>query len=212
MPPAARQHLSKLPREFYLRPTLKVAPDLLGKRLIRIDRGRRLVGAIVEVEAYLGARDPASHAYRGRTLRNDVMFREGGYLYVYFTYGMHFCCNVVTEEEGTAGAVLLRAVEPVEGMEQMKMNRATKMTSGIGASGMRRQIANLTNGPARLCEAFGIGREQNGTDLLGDEIYVADAPAIPRRQITATTRIGIRENVDKRWRFFITENPWVSVK
>src|SRR5437660_1070396 len=167
---------SKLPRSFYLRPTLTVAKDLLGKNLFRRIGNRFLIGKIVEVEAYLGELDPASHAYRGMTPRNEVMFRAGGHLYVYFTYGMHFCCNVVTEQKGKGRAVLLRAVEPVEGIDLMVRNREW---TGIGKSqtaghfrdpqkGNQRAIPpNLTNGPAKLCQAFGIARNQNGTDLLG---------------------------------------------
>ena len=115
--------LNKLSREFYLRPTLKVAKDLIGKFLVRRLNGKLLIGRIVEIEAYLGEKDPASHAYKGKTKRNEVMFGEGGHLYVYFTYGMHFCSNVVTEQEGIGHAVLLRAVEPLQGLETMARNR-----------------------------------------------------------------------------------------
>ena len=191
--------LRKLPRSFYLRPTIIVAKDLLGKYLVRILRGKRLIGKIVEVEAYLGEKDPASHAYRGKTKRNEVMFREGGHLYVYFTYGMHFCANVVTEGEGKARAVLIRAVEPMEGIEIMRKLR------GRTVEGM-----NLTNGPAKLCEAFGIVRAENGTDVLGNEIYIAYAKRISPSRISASTRIGIKNGAEKKWRFYIKGNEYVS--
>lgn len=192
--------LRKLPRSFYLRPTLTVAKDLLDKYLIRRIGNHRLVGRIVEVEAYLGEKDPASHAYRGRTKRNDVMFWKGGHLYVYFTYGMHFCCNVVTEEEGKGRAVLIRAVEPLEGVELMMMNRWAKGKVG--------EKVNLTNGPAKLCKAFGIRREQNGTDLCGDGIWISKdsnrQSAIPHPQsIRSSTRVGISNGAEKKWRFFL---------
>ncbi len=109
--------MKKLPRSFYLRSTITIARELLGKRLVRVLNGKMLVGRIVETEAYRGKLDPASHAFRGRTQRNAVMFREGGHLYVYFTYGMHFCANVVTGKEGTGEAVLIHAIEPLEGTE-----------------------------------------------------------------------------------------------
>lgn len=200
----------KMPREFYLRPTLRVARELLGKYLVRKSGGAYLVGRIVEVEAYLGDRDPASHAYRGQTIRNEIMFKPGGHLYVYFTYGMHYCCNAVTEVEGKGRAVLLRAVEPLSGMETMARNRK----SFAGNSNVRelRASIRLTNGPAKLCEAFGIRREDNGADLLGDEIFISDGPPPPRRLIVSSTRIGITAGVEKRWRFYIRDNPFVSRK
>ncbi|MBI3585558.1 MAG: DNA-3-methyladenine glycosylase [Ignavibacteriales bacterium] len=189
--------MNKLPRSFYLRPTLQVARDLLGKHIVRILNGKKLVGNIVEVEAYVGSKDPASHTYRGKTKRNEVMFKQGGHLYVYFTYGMHFCANVVTREEDIGEAVLIRAVEPIEGIDLMKKNRA-------------KDSFDLTNGPAKLCEALGIQREQNGTDLLGNEIYLLESKAIPKSSIGTSTRIGIRVGTEKRWRFFVKGNDWVS--
>jgi DNA-3-methyladenine glycosylase len=194
----------KLPRSFYLRPTLTVARDLLGKFFVRKIRGNILVGKIVEVEAYLGEKDPASHAYRGKTKRNEVMFWEGGHLYVYFTYGMHFCSNVVTEKEGIGRAVLLRAVEPIEGIEAMKRNRKVQ-----GSKGER---MNLTNGPAKFCQAFSIQREENGIDLLGDEIFIAHGERMPKSKIGISTRIGINIAKGKKWRFFEKGNPFVSKK
>ena len=193
---------SPLPRSFYLRPTLVIAKDLLGKFLIRTIGRYKLIGRIVEVEAYLGKRDPASHAYRGMTKRNEVMFRQGGHLYVYFTYGMHFCANVVTAEEGIGEAVLLRAVEPLAGLERMKRNR--------GFDNLRTDLGNLTNGPAKLCQALGIARAENGSDLMGRRISIVSAPGPQRFRIASSTRIGIRVGTEHRWRFFIKDNPWVS--
>ena len=194
--------MSPLPRSFYLRPTLKVARELLGKYLVRRTRRGDLIGRIVEVEAYLGERDPASHAYNGRTPRNEVMFRKGGHLYVYFTYGMHFCSNVVTEDEHIGRAVLLRAVEPVRGKEIMIRRR------GARRPGIKEH--DLTNGPAKLCQAFRIARRQNGADLCGNEIYVAKGTKIAPSSIGVSPRIGISRAVRRRWRFYIKGNPWVS--
>jgi DNA-3-methyladenine glycosylase len=193
--------LKKLPHSFYLRPTLQVAKDLLGKFIIRRYRGKELIGKIVEVEAYRGSIDPASHAYRGKTKRNEVMFGEGGHLYVYFTYGMHFCANVVTRGEGVAEAVLIRGVEPLEGIEVMQKLRRRHIS-----------LRDLTNGPAKFCQAFGIEGKENGTNLLGNEIFLAYNDEIPSSRIAATTRIGIQAATDKRWRFFIKCNDWVSRK
>jgi DNA-3-methyladenine glycosylase len=200
--PVTPPPFSKLPRAFYLRSTLTVASDLLGRYLVKRTRTGRLVGKIVEVEAYLGALDPASHSYNGKTPRNEVMFDRGGHLYVYFTYGMHFCSNVVTGEEGTGHAVLLRAVEPLEGIDAMRKSR------GLRNSGKPESL--LTNGPAKLCQAFSIGRKENGLDLLGETIFLAKGEPCPPSSIVRSRRIGIRKAVEHRWRFFEKGNPFVS--
>ncbi len=160
-----------------------------------------MAGLIVEVEAYNGTDDAASHAFKGRTPRNEVMFRAGGVLYVYFTYGMHFCANVVTGDQGEGCAVLVRAVEPLEGIAAMARRR------GKPASALR----DLCSGPAKLCQAFGIGKEQNGTDLTGDEIRIEDRGAIILpQQIVAVPRIGISQAKDKLWRFTLAGSPFLS--
>lgn len=193
-----------LPRSFYLRPTIEVAKELPGKILVRKLRGRRFAGRIVEVEAYLGDSDPASHAYRGRTKRNAVMFGEGGHLYVYFTYGMHYCCNVVTEGEGHGCAVLLRAVEPLEGIHQMACRRGLARTAPDAPPD-----PNLTNGPAKLCEAFGISKRDNGMDLCDTTISIA-TDGLPVPPLAATSRVGITAGKEHRWRFFVKGNRFVS--
>lgn len=193
--------LKKLPRSFYLRPTLTVAKDLLGKLFVRRVRNKFIIGKVVEVEAYCEG-DPASHSYRGKTKRNSVMFWEGGHLYVYFTYGMHFCANVVTEQEGIGEAVLIRSVEPIEGIEIMKKNRGLKANETVERT--------LTNGPAKLCKAFGITRKHNGVDLLNDEIFLAEGKKIPTRSVGTSTRIGIKKGTEKTWRFYLKESPFVT--
>ena len=193
--------LSKLPRSFYLGSTLQVARQLLGDLIVRNYHGTKLIGKIVEVEAYRGSIDPASHAYRGKTKRNEVMFWEGGHLYVYFTYGMHFCANVVTRQEGIAEAVLIRGVEPIRGMEVMRRLR-----------GKRVRDEDLTNGPAKFCQAFAIKRTENGINLLGDQVYLVRGKRIQRAEVGVSTRIGIRTGVEKKWRFFVKGNRWVSRK
>lgn len=196
----------KLNREFYLRDTIKVAKDLLGKYLIRKYKGKLLVGIIVEAEAYLH-NDIASHSFRGKTKRNEVMFWQGGHLYVYFTYGMHFCCNVVTEEEGKGCAVLIRAVEPVENMEVMQHLRKIDIS---------KNQFNLTNGPAKLCQAFDLGREENGTDLCGDEVWIGEYRMsnteyrMSNKNIVSSSRVGITNGSEQKWRFYIKGNKWVS--
>jgi len=165
-----------------------------------------LIARIVETEAY-SQNDPASHSFRGLTKRNEVMFSKGGHLYVYFTYGMHFCANVVTGRAGKGEAVLLRAVQPIEGID--RMSRYRKHHSHRTERGDALQ-PNLTNGPAKLCEALMIGRKENGIDLLGDEIYLINSPRLCPPAIATSTRIGMRVGKQTKWRFFIKGNEWVS--
>ncbi len=162
------------------------------------------------MEAYLGSLDPASHAYRGKTRRNEVMFGEGGHLYVYFTYGMHFCSNVVTQPQGTGQAVLLRAVEPIIGIGVMARNRGLAKADGRAPTD-ERTLRNLCSGPGKICQAFGIGREQNGTDLCGTEIWIAEAknPGTPPR-VRRSRRIGITTGRSHLWRFYVDGNRFVS--
>jgi len=186
-----------LPRTFFARPTLEVAPELVGALLVRLlPEGMRLVGRLVEVEAYLGPEDPASHAYR-RTARSAIMWGPPGIAYVYFTYGNHHCINVVTEPEGKPGAVLLRAAEPLEGLEVMRRLRGVE------------DVRRLTSGPGRLTQAFGIELSHHGVDLTqpGPLSLVA---GIPPRRILATPRIGIRRARDRPWRFVDPESPFLS--
>ncbi len=133
------------------------------------------------------------------------MFCEGGHLYVYFTYGMHFCANIVTGRKGIGEAVLIRAVEPLVGIEVMKKNRFPNLQSHNHQS-----LINFTNGPAKFCQAFGIARQENGLDLLDSEISITDGERIPSKLIKRSSRIGIQQGVEKRWRFFIAGNSWVS--
>jgi DNA-3-methyladenine glycosylase len=198
--------LHRLPRSFYIRPTLTIARELPGKYLLRRLNGRLLVGRIVEVEAYLGRRDPASHAFRGKTARNEVMFGKGGHLYVYFTYGMHFCCNVVTEEAGKGCAVLIRALEPLEGIDVMTSLRSRHQKRPPGRN-------DLCSGPGKVCQAFGIGRQENGIDLCGETVWIAreGGRGSPLR-IARSARIGITSGGGHRWRFYAAGNPFVSRK
>lgn len=182
--------MRKLPRDFYDRDTTLVAQELLGKYLVRVRDGVRHIGRIVETEAYLGPHDLAAHSARGRTPRTEVMFGPPGHAYVYMIYGMHYCLNVVTETEGHASAVLIRALEPV------------------------RNIEASTRGPALLCKALAIDKRLNGHDLLSRDFYIAaqvrkDAPV----RIVKRPRVGV--DYAKHWarrllRFYIKDNPFVS--
>lgn len=196
----------KLKRNFYTRNLLVVARELLGKIFVVKSGCKVMSGKIVEVEAYHGDYDEASHAFIGKTKRNEVMFKEGGYLYVYFTYGAHFCANVVAGRKDKGLAVLIRAVEPLTGIDMMSKNRFGKRKIN------EREKLNLTNGPGKLCQAFGINRNHNGADLLGNEIYIINQPKLKTEEIGVSTRIGISRSVDLQWRFFIKGNPYVSKK
>ena len=196
----------KLPEEFYQRDVHIVARELLGKFFVKRIGKKNLVGKIVEVEAYDGSIDEASHSFRGKTKRNEVMFQGGGLLYVYFTYGMHFCANIVTGKVNDGKAILLRAFEPVEGIEEMAMNRYGKFSLS------HTEMINLTNGPGKICRAFKIGKEENSTGLLGSAIFILDSPKLSKIKIVTSTRIGIKKSVDLLWRYYIKNNPFVSKK
>ncbi|TMQ67571.1 MAG: DNA-3-methyladenine glycosylase [Candidatus Eisenbacteria bacterium] len=188
-----------LPRSFYARPALAVARAVLGRRLVHESPQGRAAGLIVEVEAYRGADDPASHAYRGPTPRNATMFGPAGHLYVYFTYGMHHCLNLVTGRPGVAAAVLVRALEPLEGADLMRRRR--------GADEWRR----LARGPACVAQALGLSRQHDGLDLTRGPVWIA-ARAPERRGLPTgcSGRIGVRVGLDRAWRFFLVGHPCVS--
>jgi len=185
----------RLARDFFARETLTLARELLGQRLVRVTEGRRLSGRIVEVEAYIGEEDAACHASAGRTKRTEVMYGPPGHAYVYFIYGVHHCLNVVTEREGFPAAVLIRAIEPEEGLEVMRANRPG------------RPDAELTDGPAKLCQAFCIDLRLNGVDLCtSDELFLERSEPVPEARIVATPRVGVRGDeaaVNAPWRLCV---------
>ena len=187
----------RIGRRFLARPTLEVAPDLLNKVLV----APGIAGRIVEVEAYAGDEDPGSHAYRGETARNAVMFGRAGHLYVYFTYGMHWCANVVTDEVGTPGAVLLRAVTPLRGIPLMQARRATA-----------RRDVDLGNGPAKLAQAFGLTGNLNGADLVRAEhgVSIRDDGRAPPERPVVEPRVGLSRGTDLLWRFAVPGATEVS--
>jgi len=191
-----RARLVPFSRQFFARHTLRVARDLLGHFLVHDTPQGRVVGRIVEVEAYRGPTDPASHAFR-RTPRSQIMWGRPGTAYVYFTYGNHFCMNVVTEPQGKAGAILLRAVEPLDGTEIMRKNR------GVHDDRL------LASGPGRLTQAFGVSRTHNGADLARPPLYLARGRTA-RVPVRTGPRIGIRVAVARPWRYYIPDHPCLS--
>jgi DNA-3-methyladenine glycosylase len=187
-----------VPRDFYLDSPDLVAQKLLGKLLVRDD----MVGRIVEVEAYFGEADAASHAFPGKTARNAVLFGPPGHAYVYFIYGMYFCLNVSCEREGRAGGVLFRALEPVRGLKTMARNRALDAP----------RVAALASGPGRLCQAFGITRDRdNGVDFSSpkSDLQIRDDGFVAN-DILVTPRIGISKDAERPARFLLADNPFVS--
>jgi DNA-3-methyladenine glycosylase len=197
-----------LPRRFYAGDALEVAPQLLNKVLVR---GRR-AGRIVEVEAYRGSEDPASHAFRGPTRRNATMFGPPGRLYVYFTYGMHWCANAVCGPEGEAQAVLLRAVVPLSGLEEMRRSRWAGRAERGGSAGAVPADRQLASGPARLCQAFAITGEDDGADLVRPDrgLRVVDDGIAPPPRPGVSGRVGVAAAADLPWRFFVPGEPHVS--
>lgn len=191
-----------LDRNFYLRDVQEVARDLLGKTLVHKTPEGTASGRIVEVEAYAGGADKGAHSYGNRrTPRTEIQYGPGGYAYLYLIYGCHCCFNVVANREGLPQVVLVRALEPVEGLELMARRRGTD----------RRE--DLCSGPGKLCAALGITRAQYGEDLCGERLYVEDGARIPPEQILASPRINIdyaEECRDYLWRYYLRDNPFVS--
>lgn len=203
--------MKKLDREFYNRDTLTVAKELLGKVLVHEINGQKFSAKIVESEAYMGIKDKASHAYGGkRTPRVEVMYGRPGFSYVFMIYGMYYCFNTVTREEGNPQAVLIRAAQPIEGFDLMAQNRFKKAYNQLTKS----QIKNLTNGPGKLCRALLIDKNLNREDLCGDKLYIEEGEN-EEFNIISSKRIGVdyaEEAKDYLWRFYIEGNKYVSVK
>jgi DNA-3-methyladenine glycosylase len=188
----------RLSRAFFARDPVTLARDLLGRTLFYRTPEGLLAGRIVETEAYTASADPASHAYRGRTARNAVMFGPPGHAYVYFTYGMHYCLNVTAERAGTAGAVLLRALEPLKGIEIMR------------ARGDRGPVTRLLSGPGKIGRGFGLTLADNGQDFTRGPLGIAAGTPVPRSSVAVTTRIGISRAVELPYRFAVRGSVAVS--
>jgi DNA-3-methyladenine glycosylase len=205
-----------LPRSFFDRPSVDVAPDLLGCVIAHSTADGLVAVRLVEVEAYAGEADPASHAFRGRTARNAVMYGPPGHAYVYFTYGMHFCVNLVCQPEGEACAVLLRAGQVIDGVPLARARRYGAVGSPDGRPSPRRVVTkdvDLARGPARLCEALGIDRSHDGADAADPASSLrlfAPQAAVRAADISRGPRVGVSRAADVTWRFWITGDPAVS--
>lgn len=189
----AERQLGRLPRSFFNRPALDVARDLLGQRLVHIDNGHLIGGIILETEAYRGEQDLGCHCRAGRTARTEVMYGPPGHAYVYFTYGMHWMLNFVVEREGFPAAILIRAIEPEHGLKIIAHRRGSQPER------------HWTNGPAKLCQALGIGESLNGADLCADDaqLYVEYGRGVPDSSVMTTPRVGLN-NVPEPWKSV----PW----
>jgi DNA-3-methyladenine glycosylase len=194
-----------LPRDFYARPTLEVARDLIGRVLVHHTRAGTAAGIIVEVEAYIGESDPACHAAPGPTRRNAPLYGPPGIGYVYLNYGMHYLVNAVTEPEGSPAAVLIRALEPCEGEKLMRRRRAR----GTGRRADAFATDELCRGPGNLTRALGISLDENRLDLTGGPMRIEDR-RLPRREVAWSRRIGIKVGVDAEWRVFAVGSSAVS--
>ncbi len=205
--PISPEFITALDRGFFARNPRSVARGLLGKVLVRNAGNLRLAARIVEVEAYLGENDPAAHAAAGNTARTSVLFGPPGFAYVYFIYGNHYCLNVSCEREFKAGSVLFRALEPIEGIEEMARARGIEVQTP-------RDLVKLTSGPGRLAEAFGITRTRdNGVDLTSSasSLWIGD-DGFRARKIEVSARIGITKAADQRLRYHLADNRFVSVR
>lgn len=194
-----------LPREFYARPTLDVARELIGTVLVHQTPAGTASGVIVETEAYIGESDPACHAAPGPTRRNAPLYGPPGIAYVYLNYGLHYLVNAVTEPDGWPAAVLIRALEPLEGEPLMRRRRAR----GAGKPAAALQTDSLCRGPGNLTRALGISLAQNQRDLVSSSLRI-EAAGLPPREIATSTRIGIRVGIDRPWRFFAAGSKAVS--
>ena len=198
----------RLPRAFYDRPTLEVAADLLGKLLVHDRRGVRTSGLIVEVEAYVGESDPACHAAPGPTARNEPLYGPPGHAYVYLNYGIHWMVNVVTEPHGSPAAILIRALDPVEGVDVMRRRRA-RATKGRRSRSSNLEVGDLCRGPGNLTMAMGISDGENRADLSGDRLFIEDR-GVRAGDTRWSPRIGIRVGTERLWRAYVAGHPAVS--
>lgn len=203
--------MKKLSREFYKRDTLLVAKELLGKYLVYEEGHSKIIGKIVEAEAYMGLKDKAAHSYGGKiTERTKTMYSEGGYAYIYLIYGMYYCMNVVTSKANEPEAVLIRAVEPISDLNIISNNRYNKNYCDLS----NYEKKNFTNGPGKLCRAMNITKELNGEDLCGNKFYILeDEKSQDNIEIVSSKRVGIdyaEEARDYLWRFYIKDNKFIS--
>ena len=206
--------MTKVPRSFYDRPTLDVARDLIGKVLVHNRRGVRTSGIIVEVEAYIGESDPACHAAPGPTRRNAPLYGPPGYVYVYLNYGLHSLVNVVTESAGAPAAVLIRALDPLDGVATMRRRRARLMKGRRqrSASASAFDAHELCRGPGNLTVAMGITMDDNRADLCGRRLFIEDRGVRPRSAIVWGARVGISVGTERLWRAYLEGSPAVSAR